>query len=110
MAGSVKNTSQPSVSAQDGNFHAQLQTVLDELRAIRDLLESKRKPTLTVDEVARLVGRDPYTVRTWIKRGRLRAIRVQGTGPRGRLLIERSEFDRLLQAGFAGEIPDTSMA
>ena len=34
--------------------------------------------TLTVPEVARRLGRNPETVRRWIREGRLRANRVEG--------------------------------
>lgn len=90
----------------DPQVGEQLRKLFSELREIRDLLLNKRKPTLTVGEVAALVGRDPYTVRSWIKTGRINAIRVMGTGPRGRLLIERSELDRLLASGRAASLTD----
>src|SRR4051812_741825 len=66
--------------------------LFDGLRAIRLLLEGKRKGHLTVEEVAGLVGRAPYTVRHWITSGRLKATRVAGTGPKGRLLVAREEL------------------
>lgn len=73
-----------------------LTRVLAELRVIRELLEQTRKPLLTVTEVARLVGRDEYTIRRWIKEHKLSATRVSGTGPKGRLLVRRDDLDRLL--------------
>lgn len=73
-----------------------LERVLAELARLRDLLEDRVKPLLTVGEVAELVGRNEYTVRRWIKENRLAATRVSGTGPKGRLLIRREDLDRLL--------------
>jgi excisionase family DNA binding protein len=87
-----------------------LDLILAELRALRELVQGNRKPLLTIDEVARLTGRDPYTVRRWVKEGRLRATRVQGTGPRGRLLVAREELDRLLAAGRAARAPAVAFA
>ena len=55
----------------------------------------KAKTLLTVEEVAEEVGRAPYTVRNWIKNGKLTATRVDGTGPRGRLLVRREDLEAL---------------
>src|SRR5437588_162373 len=49
---------------------------------IRQQVTDRRKPFLTVEEVAKLTGRSEYTVRTWIKVGKLTATRVSGTGPK----------------------------
>ena len=100
------DASLPPLGPQIGD---QLRSLFAELREIREILANQRKPNLTVGEVALLVGRDPYTVRTWVKTGRLKAIRVLGTGPRGRLLIERSELDRLLADGRGGSVPDADV-
>jgi hypothetical protein len=68
-------------------------------RKLTDLLarlSDKVKSNYTVEEFGELAGRAPYTIRTWIKQGRIQARRVQGTGPRGRLLIPREEVERVI--------------
>jgi hypothetical protein len=72
---------------------------------IRRLLSGRHKDHHTVEEFAEIVRRAPYTVRTWIRDGRVRAIRVSGTGPRGRLLIPRSEVEKVITTGLGGDVP-----
>ena len=83
-----------------------LKVALDE---VRDQLSKKRKPHLTVEEVAELVGRSPYTVRKWIAEKRIDATRVQGTGPKGKLLIAHDQIDRLVAEGKGGDVPPAAM-
>lgn len=73
---------------------------------VRAQLTAKRKDFSTVEELANLVGRSPYTVRRWIAEGRIKAIRVDGTGPKGRLLIPRDQIDVLVAGGMAAAVPD----
>jgi len=67
---------------------------------------------LTVPQAARKVGRNPETVRRWIRAGRLRSERV-GT----QHLIDEAELDRLAERppplavpGGWGALPDGSPA
>jgi excisionase family DNA binding protein len=69
-----------------------LSEVQIELRALREQVRGNAKLLLTVCEIAELTGRTAYTVRRWIKEGVIRAERIQATGPRGRLLVPRSEI------------------
>jgi len=98
-----------------------LDQVLSELRALRERFESgfselrerlskRTKSHLTVDEVAELTGRTPYTIRRWIKEGRLTAQRIKDGCPKGRLLIAREQLDALIHAGVGAEIPDAILA
>lgn len=77
---------------------------VDDLRA---RIEGTTKQLYTVEEVARLTGRTPYTIRRWITEGRLEATRVEGTGPRGRLLVPSSQLLRLLPQGLGSDLPPT---
>lgn len=73
--------------------------ILDIVSRLEDRLVLGQKSHLSVDECAELVGRSSYTVRRWITTGLIRAERVSGTGPRGRLLIPREELDRVIKQG-----------
>ncbi len=76
---------------------------------IRDQLSKKRKENLAVEEVAELVGRTPYTVRRWISEGRIKAVRIAGCGPKGRLLIAHDQVDRLIAGGMGGDVHPASV-
>jgi excisionase family DNA binding protein len=82
-----------------------LRQIVDELREIHEMLAGARKAFYTVDEVAELTGRTPYTVRRWVSEGRICATRVQGTGPRGRLLIAHDQLQQLIGSGRGGTVP-----
>ncbi len=81
-------------------------TALDE---IRNRLAGSHKDWYTVAEVAHLTGRSDYTIRRWIKERRLEAVRVQDTGPRGRLLIARDQLQRLTAAGLGSRVADAAV-
>jgi excisionase family DNA binding protein len=52
---------------------------------------------LTVDEIARILKLNPQTVRNWIDRGYLGAIRIGR-----RVRVPRAEFDRLIEESYTG--------
>lgn len=83
----------------------ELKCGLDE---VQRTLRSRQKSHYTVEEVARFTARAPYTVRRWIAEGRIKAIRVSGSGPKGRLLIARDQLDVLIGSALGGEIPDAA--
>lgn len=82
-------------------FLLMIPEILAGLGEVRRILDGRSKSHYTVEEVAGLTGRAPYTVRTWIKEGRVRATRVSATGPKGRLLVAREELQKLVTAGMA---------
>jgi excisionase family DNA binding protein len=87
----------------------QIPAIRDGLDELRSLLSGRRKSLLTVEEFAREVGRSAYTVREWHRAGKISAIRVSGTGPKGRLLIAREELDRVVGAGLADKVADIAV-
>ena len=82
-----------------------LAQILEGLRDLRDRIAGARKDWYTVEEVAALTGRTPYTVRRWIAERRIEATRVSGTGPRGRLLVAQDQLQKLIAAGRGGAVP-----
>lgn len=56
---------------------------------------------MTVPEAARKVGRDPETIRRWIRSGRLRARKV-GT----QHVIEEADLESLIEEGDALPLPE----
>jgi excisionase family DNA binding protein len=77
------------------------------LTEVRDRLAGHHKPVYTVEELAGLTGRSPYTIRRWIKQHKIEACRLDGTGARGRLLISRDQLQRLIRTGMGGRVPPT---
>lgn len=85
---------------------AMLERVDRKIDGVVERLAGAVKDFYTVDEVAQLTGRAPYTVRSWIKDGRIRAERVSGTGPRGRLLVPHAELKKLIASGCGARVPN----
>jgi excisionase family DNA binding protein len=86
--------------AVDGsNATLDLAALVGELRQLLAHLPQQNSNSarfFTTEQIAQLSGRSAYTVRRWISQGRLRATRVTGTGPRGRLLIPATELEKLI--------------
>lgn len=91
-------------SAAETGFDQKLDAVLTELRQLRALFEGAHQPYYTVEEFARLTHRSAYTIRRWLKEGKIDAVRVDGTGPRGRLLIPHEQVGQLTAAGMGEDI------
>lgn len=88
---------------------ASLQSIADELKIVRKALDGQTKPMLDVSEAGKLAVRSDYTIRKWIRDGKLDAEKVQGTGRHGRWLIRREALIGLLAKGLGGDIPATAI-
>jgi len=54
------------------------------------------KPFYTVRELAQQLGRSPYTIRRWIREGKIHAVKLNSGGPRDQYLIEHEEVQELI--------------
>ena len=72
---------------------------------MREQLAGTCKSHLTIEEVAKMTGRAPYTVRAWVKAGRIKAERITGTGPKRAVLVRREEVTKLIASGRGTKIP-----
>jgi excisionase family DNA binding protein len=88
---------------------SRLDELLMDMAEIRECLFGARKDYYTVNEVAEYAGRAEYTVRSWVKAGLIRAERIAGTGPKGRLLIPRSELAKLIASGRGEKITNAPL-
>lgn len=66
-------------------------------KVIQGQPEVKRE-YLSVQEAAVLTGLSPWTFRAWAYSGRVSSVKL-GSGQRARLLIPRTEIDRILSEG-----------
>jgi excisionase family DNA binding protein len=73
-----------------------LQQLLAGVNEIRQQLAGNRKELMSVNDVAQEMSRSAFTIRRWISEGRINATRVAATGPKGKLLIARSELNKLV--------------
>jgi hypothetical protein len=85
----------------NGRFNRleQLLTVLVERQTLKDHYD--------VDEFSRLVGKAPFTIREWSRRGRIRAEkRRSGRGPFSSWAISHKEYLRYQREGLLPEKND----
>jgi excisionase family DNA binding protein len=85
-----------------------LPRILADVGELREIMTGRMKSHLTVEEVADRTGRSPYTVRRWVAEGVISAVRVEGTGPRGRLLVPCSELRKLVAAGRGSRLDESA--
>lgn len=103
MASSVTKTYEDHFSYDDrlGELFVVVQGLEAKLDEIHGQITGQLKPFYSVEEVASLVDRSAYTVRRWVSEGLIKAVRVPGTGSKGRLLIPREELKKLIVLGSA---------
>ena len=93
-----------------GDLAHEVKRLADGLEELKEMIKGKSKEFYTVAEVATLTSRSEYTVRRWISSGTIAAERVTGTGPKGRLLIPRSEIARIVEMGNGHAVSGTMVA
>lgn len=81
----------------------------EQLGILVDRFGACQKQFLRVDEVAELTGRSAFTVRRWIKEGKIEATRISHGGPRGRLLIPRHQLQCIVRDGKGENVPDATL-
>jgi excisionase family DNA binding protein len=96
-----------SMEAMISELREKLPLMEDKIEKVRELFGRRRKEHYLVEEIAELTGRSAYTIRRWVGEGKLNAIRLRDGGPRGKLLVPRSELDRLVAASMGADIPDS---
>ena len=67
------------------------------IREIREGEEQKMKPLWSVEKAAELLGLSPWTLRAYIRDGRLRPVRLGR-----RVLLEESELERFVARSKSG--------
>ena len=121
--GRLRASEDAGCSPEHHDLRNLLLDVLQQLQQTRETLEkmasafiesrtneaAKTKPILTVREVAELMCRSEYTIRRWIRQRKLKADRIQGTGPRGQLLIRRESLLELVERGLAEDLPPAAL-
>jgi excisionase family DNA binding protein len=98
------------VAPDTNSLSVTLSRILVALDEIRGTLAQRSKEWYTVEELADVTGRSGYTVRRWIAEGRVKATRITGTGPRGRLLISRDQLAGLVEGGLGSRMPNVMLS
>jgi excisionase family DNA binding protein len=113
--GASSSFTNPATNNIEGLNSTNLQPVFDRLETIDHkmdellaLVSGTTKSHYPVEEMAQLTSRSGYTVRRWIKEKLITATRIEGTGPRGRWLIPRSELEKLIRLGRGGTVPEAA--
>lgn len=91
-----------AVEAKLDRMLALIEPLVAKVANIDERSKTDYKEWLTAEDIAARTGRKPFTVRRWNTKGIITGIRIEGSGPRGRLLFHRSELDKLMKAGLGG--------
>jgi excisionase family DNA binding protein len=103
------STPNPASQPEYEVFMAVLRSINAKLDEIAARLSSTTKPLYTVAEVAGMTGRSAYTARRWISEGKIKAIRIQGSGAKGKLLVPREELSKLIDLGVGEDVPESAI-
>jgi len=99
MSGSSKEFSNDRALTQVAE---ELSRLREEVREVSEWLHGHTKDFFTVAEVATIVQRSPYTVRRWLKEGRIEGIKINdhpnnpNSPNKGQYLIAKEELAKIV--------------
>ncbi len=79
-----------------------LQTILKELRELRQVMEQAPKRLLTVEEAAHYCGLSPKTIRNGLGPRAIKPFPVKPVKLAGRVLFRREDLDRIIDGLLRG--------
>lgn len=91
---------QDQLAARLDQFAEQQQRILDMLaQLLKAGASTVVRESYTVEDVAKRLGRTPWTVRNWANNGQVRATKVRGKGRTGEWRIAHEELLRVEREG-----------
>ncbi len=95
----------PAVRAIKEAFEEAARAVEEQPEIIRQRIRSHANPFYSVEEFAELANRSIGTVRGWISRGSIEALRVASKAPHGKLMIPGKELEKLFLGKLGVYVP-----
>jgi hypothetical protein len=95
----------PNVRAINEAMEAAARAVKEQPDIIRQRIRDHAKDYYSPEEFGRLANRGIGTVRGWISRRQIEAVRVAGKGPHGKLMIPGRELEKLFLGGLHVYVP-----
>ncbi|MEW6659174.1 MAG: helix-turn-helix domain-containing protein [Thermodesulfobacteriota bacterium] len=84
-------------------MNADLQTILKELKGLREMLGVANRRLLTIEEAATYIGLSPRTIRNGIGAGAAKPFPVKSVKVGGRRLFRREDLDSYIDGLGSGD-------